>query len=203
MKPQWTIFALTCAALALFVAGRLSAPAEAPAAASAPPPEARAARPAPRNPAPSGGDELAATIAALQPPEPAAAAGPSAPVDPPEDVDGDVWASEMAYSLDESLAEQSVDTEWSRAMDERITYSFRAPALADIAVERKECRSSLCRVDLRAPDLEARERLVQLFTHVMEPGSQGFLLIESDDDLEVNLYMTRAGVALPDVPIAG
>jgi hypothetical protein len=109
----------------------------------------------------------------------------------------------MAYSLDERLAGQGVDAEWSRAMDERIADSFRAPALADIAVQRTECRSSLCRVDLKAPDLEARERLVQLFTHVMEPGSQGFLLIESDDDLEVNLYMTRSGEALPDVAIAG
>ena len=107
-----------------------------------------------------------------------------------EDVDRES-KQERGYALDG----EARDPAWDAQMQERVGGFFaNAPGSHVLQID---CRASLCRVDVGVADLMAREDLARRSPDMLEEGAEMFGYVDSPDDLEVSLYLSRGGTGLP------
>jgi hypothetical protein len=126
-----------------------------------------------------------------------AAAAESAGVEPDDPTAPDREASKLASRCDEAIIGQPVDPEWSRAKNERFGAFFARPPLSGTRLKSVDCRTTMCRIDLTHRSKEDRTRFIQSFSDLAGPTGMVFAHIETADDLDIAVYVTRDGVALP------
>jgi hypothetical protein len=129
----------------------------------------------------------------LQAPE----AAPEAVPDPDPEIDGQEHARAVAESLEQDLVDQPADAEWAATMDERFGAFFGAQQLAGSRLGAVDCRSTLCRLEVSFTASGDREALIDQVSSLLEPNAQGFAHIEDDDDLEIEVYLSRQDTTLP------
>ncbi len=95
---------------------------------------------------------------------------------------------EAVEVLEEALRSESVDPEWSKAMEDRIGTFFDTAQLAGSSVRRVDCKSTLCRLDVTHDSTDARKRFVAGVPDMIPPKSTAFGHVEGDDDLEIVVY---------------
>ena len=60
-----------------------------------------------------------------------------------------------------------------------------------------DCWTTMCRIELTHRSNEDRARFIQSFSDLAGPTGMVFAHIETTDDLDVEVYVTRDGVGLP------
>lgn len=113
------------------------------------------------------------------------------------EIDGNEHAREVAESFEQSLVEQPVDPEWAEGMQARFDQFFGAEQMAGSRVGAVDCRSTLCRLDVSFDEPSGRDALIDRVSGLLEPNAQGFAHIETDEDLEIQVYLSREGTTLP------
>ena len=108
-----------------------------------------------------------------------------------------VAAKNKAKIYDDALGSESVDREWSSAMQTRIQEFFRSDKAVGSSVQRIECRSTMCRVDIASQSKAARQAFTQTMTELTPPGSQGFAHIDTDESIDFSVYFTRVNAQFP------
>jgi len=125
------------------------------------------------------------------------AASETARVEAEDPTAPDREASEMASRSDAKLRGEPVDKGWSREKHEQIAAFFARPPLTGTKLEAVDCRTTMCRVQLAHASNDDRKRFIQSFSDLAGPTGMVFAHIEAADDLEIEVYVTRDGVALP------
>jgi hypothetical protein len=125
------------------------------------------------------------------------AAAETARVEAEDPTAADREASEMASRSDAKLLSEPVDKEWSREKHEQLAAFFARPPLTGTKLKAVDCRTTMCRVQLAHASNADRGRFIQSFSDLAGPTGMVFAHIETADDLEVEVYVTRDGVALP------
>ena len=110
---------------------------------------------------------------------------------------GDREASALASRCDEAITGQAIDPAWSRAKNEQFEAFFARAPLVGTKIKTMDCRTTMCRIDLAHRSKEDRTRFIQSFSDLAGPRGMVFAHIETDDDLEIAVYVTREGVGLP------
>lgn len=128
---------------------------------------------------------------------PAPDAAPTSEPDPYPELDGNEHAQAVAESVEQHLLEQAVDTEWAAGMQARFDELFANERLTGSHVGAVDCRSTLCRLEVSFDDLTGRDALVDAASSLLEPNAQGFAHIEDDEDLEIQVYLSRQDTVLP------
>lgn len=116
--------------------------------------------------------------------------------DEPE-IDGNEHAREVADGFEQSLGEQPVDVEWAEGMQARFDQFFATEQVAGSHVGAVDCRSTLCRIEVSFDDQGGRDALIGEVSGLLEPNAQGFAHIEDDEDLEIQVYLSRQDTMLP------
>jgi hypothetical protein len=106
-------------------------------------------------------------------------------------------AAVMASRCDAAISGESVDQDWSRVKHEQFGAFFARPALAGTKVKAVDCRTTMCRIELVLRSTADRTRFVQEFSDLAGPTGMAFAHIETANDLEIAVYVTRDGVGLP------
>jgi hypothetical protein len=106
-------------------------------------------------------------------------------------------AAGLASRCDTTISGESVDADWSRVKSDQFGAFFARPALAGTKVKTVDCRTTMCRVELVLRSNADRTRLLQDFSDLAGPTGMAFAHIETANDLEIAVYVTRDGVGLP------
>ena len=117
--------------------------------------------------------------------------------EPAPEIDGDAWSNQLAGGFDVLVEDEPVDAEWAEGMNNRITSLMQTEEMQGVKIPEADCRTSMCRLRVEVQDREARDRFVSAFSALLETGAEGFAHIESEDDLEVMVYLSREGEPLP------
>jgi hypothetical protein len=124
--------------------------------------------------------------------------GGTAAVVEPDDVSaGDREASDLAVRCDAKLLDEPVDTEWSQEKNEQFHAFFARASLAGTKLRTMDCRTTMCRIEIAHHDNEDRQRFIASFSDLAGPRGVVFAHIESSNDLDVVVYVTRDGESLP------
>lgn len=100
-------------------------------------------------------------------------------------------------ALDNAIKSESVDLEWARAMESRVTTFFQSGEQIGSAVRRIDCKSTLCRVDVSFDSNETRHRFGIHVGAMIPPRSTAFVYIENEEDRDISVYFARADHPLP------
>lgn len=106
-------------------------------------------------------------------------------------------ATAMATRCDAKVASEPVDKEWSREKNTQFVAFFARAPLAGTRVRAVDCRTTMCRIQLAHASVGDRGRFIQSFSDLAGPTGMVFAHIETEDDLDVEVYVTRDGVGLP------
>ncbi|HEX3760951.1 MAG TPA: hypothetical protein VHW23_19790 [Kofleriaceae bacterium] len=106
-------------------------------------------------------------------------------------------ATAMATRCDAKVASEPVDKEWSREKNTQFVAFFARAPLAGTRVRAVDCRTTMCRIQLAHATVGDRGRFIQSFSDLAGPTGTVFAHIETEDDLDVEVYVTRDGVGLP------
>jgi hypothetical protein len=117
--------------------------------------------------------------------------------DTPPPVDPRVAADRLAEGYDAALAAESVDRVWDAAMQTRLEEFFESDMAAGSSLQRVDCRSTMCRVEVTSQSTKARDAFTQTMSHMSPPNSQGFAHIETDESLDFVIYLSRENQPLP------
>jgi len=137
-----------------------------------------------------------------------APSGSAAPVAERDDTPGagalppkDPWvtANNRAKAYEAVLRAESVDREWSAAMQTRLQEFFRSDMAVGSSMQHVECRSTMCRIEIASQSKTARETFMQGVSSMSPPNSQGFAHIDTDESLEFVVYITRDNHQLPSL----
>lgn len=137
--------------------------------------------------------DLQAQVRALSSAHPSATPPVEAGPETPEE--SDAAMTDMANRLDDVLGQEARDPEWDAAMQARVQTFFQPDSGARVL--QMDCRASLCRVDIGLDDVHARDELARRSPDLLEDGAELFGYVDSPGDLEVSLYLSRGGTALP------
>lgn len=144
-----------------------------------PRPRLHAAPPPAQAPAPAMEDAPAATNSEAADPD----EGQSGPTD-----------QEIVHALDTALRSEPVDSEWGRAIDRRLQDYFQSERAAGSALLRSECRSTLCKIEVRHTAPDAAEHFSDHVSSFIPPGSQAAIQPKPDASTpETVVYFTRQG----------
>lgn len=106
-------------------------------------------------------------------------------------------ASELALRCDAKILSEPVDSEWSRAKSEQVGAFLARPPLAGTKLKAVDCRTTMCRIELSHRSNEDRSRFIQSFSDLAGPRGMIFAHIETANDLDIVVYVTRDGVGFP------
>lgn len=106
-------------------------------------------------------------------------------------------ATELALRCDTKIKDEPVDREWSRTKNEQFGAFFARAPLTGTKLKAVDCRTTMCRVELVHRSSEDRARFIQSFSDLAGPRGTVFAHIETADDLDIVVYVTRDGIELP------
>ncbi|WP_437633330.1 hypothetical protein [Sorangium sp. So ce854] len=105
--------------------------------------------------------------------------------------------AETAATLEAAVRSESVDPEWSNVMKVRISEFFKTDKATGSSARRIDCRSTLCRVEVAHESIDARKHFVERMPYMIPPRSTVFGHVDSEEDREIVLYISREGHPLP------
>jgi len=126
--------------------------------------------------------------------------------DAPEDKAGSLEEAlaadaRLSQSFDDHMKSEPLDPAWNKEMADRLQGYFHAPGAAGSTLERTECRSTMCRVEVANNDVKAKKSFIDGVSSMIPPHAQGFARMERLEDgkegLNVVVYFTREGHQLP------
>jgi hypothetical protein len=112
------------------------------------------------------------------------AAPPSEPTPEPTLADELEQLRADARTLDERVASESVDAEWSSAAASRVRDFFLRTDMRGSRVLGVDCRTSLCRVAVEHQSARDRSRFLEVY-------------VDGPTDLRIEIYLSRSGPVLP------
>lgn len=125
------------------------------------------------------------------------AADEAARIEAEDPTAADREATAMATRCDARVAAEPVDNAWSREKNTQFATFFARAPLAGTRVRSVDCRTTMCRIQLAHATVGDRGRFIQSFSDLAGPTGMVFAHIETEDDLDVEVYVTRDGVGLP------
>lgn len=123
----------------------------------------------------------------------------------PDDTDDALTETERQVYADSIFEDQAYDPTWAAASTRQLNAALSTINAPGLKLTGVECRSSLCKVELRASDKQTANASIRTVVHGMKwPGSG--MAINGDPDargeLSVTLYLARRGSPLPEPPVA-
>jgi hypothetical protein len=133
-----------------------------------------------------------------QPPSPATAPVSTAAPDADEEVpqmtdEGMVSDAMIAAQLGSELQAEPVDPKWQEEMWLRANRFFGAATQKGASLRDLTCGSALCRAEIVLRDRAALDALVDEVSGLLPPGAEGYAYLESEADLEIEVYLSRLG----------
>lgn len=98
-------------------------------------------------------------------------------------------------TLDESVRTEPVDASWAKPAEASIAKG--AGTVDGLSLERVECRSSLCRIEVTFANLEARDTGTRGLAHAVPWETVAFYRAAPDDPKRMVMYVAREGMTLP------
>lgn len=104
-----------------------------------------------------------------------------------------------AQDLDHVVAEEPRDAGWAWAIESGLRSDLGRSDLGSASVAGCECRTSLCRVQLRFRTADEREQFMSgaRLAGVMRNLGGMFVRLDSWEDLDIEMYVARDGQSLP------
>lgn len=114
-----------------------------------------------------------------------------------------VVVAAIRNQLDDVMAGEPTDPTWAAETEAGVRNTLATPRYAALALDRVECRSTMCRLQLSTPEDPSRtEELIAELTTEAPFSSGGFVSI-GVDGAPTAMYVARAGHELPPPPHAG
>ncbi len=101
---------------------------------------------------------------------------------------------DQIYLLDQTMANQDVDKEWSEQMLDDIYQGFQNDSLSDIRVLEASCASTVCKLQLQMQGDNRRESMNNL---AFDRPWNGPTYVDTQEGGRVLIYLAREGHQLP------
>lgn len=101
--------------------------------------------------------------------------------------------------LDEQVETEAPDAAWRRAAEARAAEVLARNELQGVSIQKVECGTSVCRLGVGFEGEQAREGFIRHFEELLEPDSEGFAHSEGEEDTQIQVYLARASMRLPEV----
>jgi hypothetical protein len=103
----------------------------------------------------------------------------------------------MALAYDTVLEDEAIDADWEGRMQDHFEQFFRAEVLAGARLQAADCRTTLCRIEVSLDNKVYLEQFMYHVSELLEPSAEGVLVMEDENDLHVEVYLSRGGYPLP------
>jgi hypothetical protein len=109
----------------------------------------------------------------------------------------DALALAQAQEYDALLNRQDRDPVQQDLLEARARQAFLRAESQGIHLERTECGQTLCRLEIQLEDIAARQAFDRVASRLLENGGEGFAYLENEDDLDIEVYVSRDGSLPP------
>ncbi|MDH5731816.1 MAG: hypothetical protein OEZ58_22770, partial [Gammaproteobacteria bacterium] len=99
--------------------------------------------------------------------------------------------------LDDALAAEAYDPDWSLSAQSELNTAFLAENMASIHLNNVECKATICKLDITPPSDQALEDSFRRISSLKWPGS-GFIYMDNASG-NVTLYLAKEGHSIPQV----
>ena len=111
-------------------------------------------------------------------------------------------AEQLGGFLEEQLAKEVADANWSAAAAQEISRDLRGQGLEDTQLGDVRCRATLCRIEASHNSMEAEQKFIgRIGSLEVFRDAEGFVqhVPRSDGGIVTMVYVSRAGHRLPSI----
>lgn len=116
---------------------------------------------------------------------------------PPPLVDESIDDAAIASSLERRIGAEATDQEWLTIVHTRALDLLAKPIHEGTRLRSVTCGSTICRLDVEAKDSAHQRNFIADVSALLDDGAEAALYSESDEDLSLEVWMTRSGPTLP------